>query len=273
MSYSKVVLITGVSSGIGESFIRIACSQFSDYLFLGIGRNNIKEFSVKNYKFFEIDLNDIVGASKNLDKVLKDYNKIDILINNAGFAFRSTVEDMDLAEMQSQLSVNVIAPIQLIQKVLPSMRESNSGHIINVSSIGSVVDTPTLGFYAATKSALDKISNVLRNEVRGFGIQISIFSPGSVYSSFGKNIKESGNIAQTAYSTLYESWKRRFRFFFKDYVTSEQAARELIWLMNNPRDNYFFQKRDRRILWAKRFLPHRLYNYLIFNYFYKDETK
>lgn len=273
MSYKKIILITGVSSGIGESFVKKVTQTYSDYMVIGLGRKNISEFEVNNFKFIKVDLEDIEQIKKATETILNEFKKVDVIINNAGFAYKSTIEDMNFIEMDKQFKVNVYAPISLIKMLLPVMRANRSGHIINVSSIATVVSTPTLGYYAATKSALDKISEVLREEIKGWNIQVSIFSPGSVKSSFGKNIKDVENNTDSVYKDIYESWGRRFRYFFKDRVTQDEAAIKLINLMENPKNNYFFQFRDKKILFAKRFLPFKLFNKLIFNYFYKDETK
>ena len=273
MNFKKIILITGVSSGIGESFVKKITQMHVDYMIVGLGRNNINEFEAKNFIFIKVDMENVEEIKNAVDTILNEFGRVDVIINNAGFAYKSTIEDMNFDEMDKQFRVNVYAPITLIRMLLPSMRENKAGHIINVSSIATVVSTPTLGYYAATKSVLDKLSEVLREEVKKWNIKVSIFSPGSVKSNFGKNIKEVNNFSSSVYKDTYESWERRFRYFFKDRVTQEEAAIELITMLDNPKSNYFFQFRDKKILFAKRFLPLKLFNKLILNYFYKDETK
>lgn len=267
----KYVVITGVSSGIGRAFVEKALES-NRYIVLGMGRKNVADFKHKDYFFIETDLSDVTSVKGSFLKLKKRLKRVDVLINNAGFAFRSTIEDLSANEIKEQFGVNLIGPIYLTSLILPLMRKQKSGHIINISSVGSIVSTPTLGYYGATKSAFDKLGEVLEQEVVAFNIKVSTLFPGAVKSDFGKNIMLPANYSKSSYKSVYDEWKNRFANFFSIRNRADEAAEAILDLIAYPKRVKYLHIRDQALCLAKRLLPYQAFQFLFLNYFYKYES-
>ncbi len=134
--------------------------------------------------FLTVDLLDQNSIHKAVETILNQENHIDVLINNAGYALVGPVESLTEEEIQDQMEVNFFAPIRLIQAVLPSMRNQKSGHIINISSPNAFQTPPFGSMYAASKAALESLSESLCIEVEPYGISVSIVEPGLIQTHF-----------------------------------------------------------------------------------------
>jgi NAD(P)-dependent dehydrogenase (short-subunit alcohol dehydrogenase family) len=116
--------------------------------------------------------------------VLERFGRIDVLVNNAGCGVRGAVEEVPIALAQAVFDVNVYGPMRLIQAVAPSMRRHGGGRILNISSIAGRLVTPVNGVYAASKAALEALSDALRHELAPWGIQVIVVEPGSLKTAF-----------------------------------------------------------------------------------------
>jgi len=260
------IVITGVSSGIGESFVRMALST-GKFEVIGLGRKNIeKAIPTEGYTFISTDLANESSIQNAIELILRKIGTVDILINNAGFGYKGTVSEISLDEIHEQFDVNFFGTLSLTQKVLHVMKKQLNGHIINISSIGAILSTPTLGYYAASKVALDKISEVLAQEVRKYNIHVSNISPGTVKTRFGKNIKTTKNIGTEGDQSTYEEWDIRFRNFFKKHNTADDVARLILRVIEKPRMYSYLSFRDKMIV-LSRFLPLRLQQFILYNLF------
>ena len=265
---TKIIVITGVSSGIGEAFVKLSdkYAQQGDTI-VGIGRRpgEVKERCL----FITADLENEASIRPAISRIKKQFGRIDVLINNAGFGYKATVEDLSSAEARRQFEVNFFAPLSLIRLALPLMRPRSNGVIINISSVAATVSTPTLGYYAATKAAMDKISEVLEQEVADQGIHTCMLVPGAVKSSFGKNMVEAEAHTTRIYTDLYSQWGNRFKNYFASRATSEEVARSLWQLVYHPQRVLYVSNKDAVMCWLKRALPHAWFRWLFLHYFYK----
>lgn len=269
----KVIVITGVSSGIGKAFIHKALENTKEGEFVvGLGRTNIPDFTHERYLFIRTDLKYSSSVKQAAQRIKKRLGRVDVLINSAGFGYRSTIEDLSIDEMREQFEVNLFGPLYLTNLVLPLMRKQRHGHIINISSVGSVVSTPTLGYYAATKASLDKLSEVLDQEVEKFNIKVSLLVPGAVKTDFGKNIRIPAGYSKTIYTSLYKEWQYRFAYFFKRQNTAEDVADHLWSLIQKPARVRYISRRDQIMCILKRVLPYLIFQFIFLNYFYRDES-
>jgi len=137
-----------------------------------------------------MDITDEGQVQTVVDRILSEHSRIDVLINNAGFAVYGAVEQVALDEARRQFEVNLFGLASLTQKILPQMRQLQAGHIINISSIGGKVYTPLGAWYHATKHALEGWSDSLRVEVADFGIKVSIIEPGAIETEFSDVMTE-----------------------------------------------------------------------------------
>ncbi len=197
---SKVVLITGASSGIGKSI--------SEYLHqkgmvvYGTSRNP-KESEINGVKMLPLNVIDIETIKKTVDTIVKTEGRLDVLINNAGMGITGPIEDTPTNEMRRVFNTNFFGAIDVMKAVLPQMRQQKSGLIINVTSIAGYMGLPFRGVYSASKGALEIITEATRMEVKQFGIDITNVAPGD----FATNIA-AGRYHTPVYDT--SSYKEKY---------------------------------------------------------------
>jgi NAD(P)-dependent dehydrogenase (short-subunit alcohol dehydrogenase family) len=177
---SRVVLITGASSGIGEATaFELARRGFVVY---GAARrlDRMAGIAAKGVHVLEMDVTDDASITAGVDTVLREQGRIDVLVNNAGYGSYGALEDVPIAEARRQFEVNIFGLARLTQLVLPHMRTAGRGTIVNVSSVGGKIYEPLGSWYHATKFALEGLSDSLRVELKPHGIDVVIVEPGAI---------------------------------------------------------------------------------------------
>ena len=181
----RVALVTGASSGIGESTAQeLARRGFTVY---GAARRTerLSALAADGIGVLAMDVTDEASMSAGVAAVVEQTGRLDVLVNNAGYGSYGALEDVDLDEGRRQFEVNVFGAVRLIQLVLPHMRAQRRGTIINVTSMGGKIYTPLGGWYHGTKFALEALSDCLRLEVAPFGIDVVIIEPGGIATEWG----------------------------------------------------------------------------------------
>lgn len=197
---SKVVLITGASSGIGKAIaIHLAKKGCKVY---GTSRK-VQEDTALPFTFLQLDVLDTASISKAVAKMIAKEGRIDVLINNAGKGITGPIEDTPIAEMRSNFDTNVFGPIAVIQSVLPHMRNQRSGHIINITSIAGYMGLPFRGIYSASKGALELVTEAISMEVQQFGIQVSNVAPGDFATNIAAGRYHTPIFENSAYKEKY----------------------------------------------------------------------
>ena len=185
MSESKVVIVTGVSSGIGrvtaEKFAKQGCQVF------GTVRNLAKATPLPGVQLIEMDVQDIASIHRAIQWVMDRAHRIDVLVNNAGVAMLGATEETSMGEAAWMFETNVLGILRTSQAVLPHMRAQHSGRIVNVSSVLGFLPAPYMGLYSATKHAVEGLSETLDQEVRQFGVRVSLVEPGFTKSNLDSN--------------------------------------------------------------------------------------
>jgi NAD(P)-dependent dehydrogenase (short-subunit alcohol dehydrogenase family) len=177
---SKVALITGGSSGIGEA-TAVELRELGYTTYAAARRVQRMEHLTKaGIRPLEMDVTDEQSMQSGVRRILAEEGRIDVLINNAGYGSYGALEDVPLAEARYQFEVNVFGAAKLTQLVLPHMRAQRSGTIVNITSMGGKIYTPLGGWYHATKFALEALSDCLRMEVKPFGINVVVIEPGGI---------------------------------------------------------------------------------------------
>lgn len=181
----KVVLITGVSAGMGKETAKLLAQK--GYTVYGAARRTekMKELEQFGVRTLAMDVTDDASMTAGVQQIIANENRIDVLINNAGFGSYGAIEDVTLEDARYQLEVNVFGAARLTQLVLPYMRANRYGKIVNISSIGGKMATPFGGWYHTSKFALEGLSDSLRNEVKPFGIDVVVIEPGGIASEWG----------------------------------------------------------------------------------------
>lgn len=167
---SKVVLITGGSSGIGKSIGEFLLDK--GYQVYGTSRNPDRYTDTK-IKLVQLDVSEVVTIKSAIAKVISDVGRIDVLINNAGAGITGPIEEIPEEEIQRNFDTNLFGPINVIKAVLPHMRNQNAGLIINVTSIAGYMGLPYRGIYSASKGALELITEAFRMEIKDFNIHMT----------------------------------------------------------------------------------------------------
>lgn len=175
MSNSKVVLITGVSSGIGRAtamkFAERGCRVF------GTVRELSTAQPMAGVELIRMDIRDESSVQHGVDEVIFRADRIDVLVNSAGVTLLGAVEETSIAEAQSLFDTNLLGVLRTTRALLPHMRKQRSGRIINVSSVLGFLPAPYMGLYSASKHAIEGMSETLDHEVRRLGIRVSLVEP------------------------------------------------------------------------------------------------
>lgn len=177
---SKVALVTGASSGIGETTARKL--KELGYTVYGAARRveRMEPLAKAGIHVLAMDVTDDASLLAGIGEIIARSGRIDLLVNNAGYGSYGAVEDVPAAEARAQFDVNVFGAVRLIQLVLPHMRAQRSGKIVNITSMGGKIHTPLGAWYHGTKFALEAISDCLRLEVQPFGIDVVVIEPGGI---------------------------------------------------------------------------------------------
>ena len=174
-----VAIVTGSSSGIGYE----VCQQLRDkgYTVYGLSRRGLAPEGVTPMK---ADVADAGALRSVIDEIARREGRIDLLVANAGMGISGPVELSETADMQRIMNVNFFGQVYAAQAVLPYMRAQKGGSIVFVSSVAAPIAIPYQAFYSASKSAVNSIALALRNEVRDYGIRISVVMPGDASTGF-----------------------------------------------------------------------------------------
>jgi len=195
----KSVLITGTSKGIGFetalSFARAGYQVFASMRYPEAAaslKQHITDESlpILLYKM-DVDADDSVKQC--IDKIMQEHETIDVLVNNAGIERHGSVEELPIADFKAVMETNYFGVIRCIKAVLPQMRQNASGCIINVTSVAGKIANSPLGAYAASKHALEAISESLAQEVKPFNIRVAIVEPGIINTNMAQGISEDSN--------------------------------------------------------------------------------
>lgn len=180
-SKSPVWFITGCSTGFGRELAKLVLARGWKAVITARNTELLKDLAIgfeNTALILPLDVNNKAQIEEAVAKTEVRFGKIDVLVNNAGYGYFSSIEEGDDAKIRSQFDTNVFGLINMIQAVLPGMRKQKTGHIINFSSIGGLVGFAATGFYHATKFAVEGLSESLAKEVSPLGIKVLLVEPG-----------------------------------------------------------------------------------------------
>ena len=191
----KVALVTGCSSGIGlETALALARDGFYTFATMrDLTKTEKIEEAIKkenlNVEILELDVDNEESASTAIEAILGKKQRIDVLVNNAGYGMWGTVEDLSVDEFKEQFETNFFSIIRLIHKIAPIMRKQGSGDIVNISSVAGRIGFPVSPAYISSKFALEGLSESLRFELMPFGVNVIIIEPGVIKTNFFNSMK------------------------------------------------------------------------------------
>ena len=183
----KVWFVTGASKGLGLSLVKKLLSE--GYRVAATSRNvesliEAVKTETKNFLPLEVDLADEQSVEKAVKLTRETFGEINVVVNNAGYGIGGAIEELSREEIRQSFDVNVFATLNVIKKVMPILREQQSGHIINVSSIAGFAAASGWAIYAAAKFAVVGLSEVLAEDVQEFGVKVTVVEPGAFRTNF-----------------------------------------------------------------------------------------
>lgn len=194
----KTWLITGCSSGLGRSLAYAVLKKGYQAV---VTARNVEKLADFEKKFPEtaitlsLDVTDSFAISNVIKIAEQKFGRIDVLVNNAGYGYRAAVEEGCSKDTDLLFQTNFWGPVALIKAVLPGMRERRSGVIVNVSSIAALETSPGSGYYAASKCALEGLSEGLLKETAPLGIKVMVVEPGAFRTDFaGRSLTQSKTV-------------------------------------------------------------------------------
>jgi NADP-dependent 3-hydroxy acid dehydrogenase YdfG len=183
----KVWLITGSSTGLGRALAQAVLEHGYHLVATARQPEQLKELSDRypdRVMTIALDVTNAQSIQQAVDAALNAYNRIDVLVNNAGYGTVGAIEEVNDDDIRRQFDTNLFGAINVTRAILPTLREQRSGHILNISSANGISAFAGVGIYSATKFALEAISEALAQEVKPLGIKVTIIEPGSSRTNF-----------------------------------------------------------------------------------------
>jgi NAD(P)-dependent dehydrogenase (short-subunit alcohol dehydrogenase family) len=246
----KVAIVTGSSSGIGyATSLLLARNGFHTYATMrNIGRSaDVQEIAYKErlpLEVIQLDVKDDASIRDSIEKVESENERIDVLVNNAGYGLVGAFEDLSVEEIKSQFETIFFGVIRLTQQVLPIMRKQKSGTIVNISSGAGRIGFPGMSAYVSSKFALEGLSESMSYELEPFGIKVVIIEPGVIRTNFKKNSvmskKSLDNSSISPYSSIIQKIDSSISSMVEHATPPEEVAKTILHatISNNPELRY-----------------------------------
>ena len=258
----RVALITGCSSGIGyETALMLGRNGFRTFATM---RNTKKSDSLQeiirkeglDVSIQQLDVNNNASIENTINNIKNEANRIDVLINNAGFGLVGFFEDLTLDEIRDQFETNFFGVLNITKKIIPIMRLQKSGTIINISSGAGQVGFPGISAYVSTKFAIEGFSESLTYELLPYGIKVVIIEPGVIKTNFFRNCKVSEHSVKknSTYSTSLDKFQKNIEIMQEHATSPTDVAKVIIQVLGNsePKQRYIVGNDVAMILEAKK---------------------
>jgi len=251
----KVALVTGASSGFGQATAALLAAQ--GFLVFGTSRAPAHN-EAGSFELLPLDIDSETSVQTCIQTILERTGRIDLLVNNAGFAQGGALEETSLEDARAQFETNVFGVLRMLKAVIPVMRQQGSGQIITVSSLLGVVAMPYLGLYSSSKFALEGMIEGLYHELRPFHIRVSLVEPTFFRTKFDAR-------PPAAPLAVYESARQSMMRFVRDEVEQgpdpEQVARRIVQLATSaaPPLRSYVGPRAGLLVALRRWLPQRIF--------------
>jgi NAD(P)-dependent dehydrogenase (short-subunit alcohol dehydrogenase family) len=266
---SKAVLITGCSTGIGRATAeRLVAAGWKVYA-SARKPEAIADLAAKGCKTLALDVCDESSMRGAVAMIEAAEGAIGALINNAGYGLEGAFEELPMEAVRRQFETNVFGLITMTRLVLPAMRRQRWGRIVNLSSMGGKLTLPGGAYYHATKHAVESLSDALRFEVKGFGIDVVVIEPGPIKTQFGDTaINGIAAPADSPYAAFNAQLAAQIRAAYEGGLMarfsgspeSVAAAIEKAITVASPRARYKVTFAGRFMMGLRRWLPDRAFD-------------
>lgn len=264
---SKVVLITGGSSGIGKSI----GEYLSQKGFRVYGTSRLpQKYNASQFPLLALDVTQPETIKLCVENVLDKEGCLDILINNAGAGITGPIEEIPESEIKRNFETNFFGPINVIKAVLPAMRQQGSGLIINVTSIAGFMGLPYRGVYSASKGALELLTEAFRMEIKDFNIKMTNIAPGDFATNIAAGRYHAPILEDSTYKKPYSNTLQLMNEHVDHGSDPLLMAKKVYKIIGteNPRVHYkvgTFMQRFSIVL--KRVLPEKVYEKLLMKHY------
>ena len=261
---NKVVLVTGASSGIGMALAK----EFAKFDFKVYGTERINEnVTIPGITMLKLEVTDKESIADCVQTIFKNEGKIDVLVNNAGFALMGPVAEVSIKDVEMQFATNVTGVLAITQLVIPEMVRAGAGIIVNISSITAVLTSAFAGIYGASKSAVNAMSEALRIELKPFNIKVVIVQPGTIKSQLGNVASKylDKYRGESIYASISEYIEKRAMYSQVNSTPAEEFARKLVkkLIRKNPPALVRIGKTSFKMPFLKKVLPRCILEKLI----------
>lgn len=264
---SKVVLITGGSSGIGKSVGEFLSEK--GFIVYGTSRSPEK-YKQSKFPILALDVKDEATISETVNTIIDKEGQLDVVINNAGAGITGPIEETPNAEIKNNFDTNFFGPINVIKAVLPQMRKQHSGLIINITSIAGYMGLPYRGVYSASKGALELLTEAFRMEIKDFNIKMTNIAPGDFATNIAAGRYHAPLLDDSPYKKPYGDTLDLMNTHVDNGSDPDMMAKSVYRIINtpNPKGHYkvgeFMQKFS---IVLKRILPDKVYEKLLMNHY------
>lgn len=231
--------------------------------------NEMEDLELLGGHTMEMDVTSESDIHRTVEKIIQKEGRIDVLWNNAGFGLYGAVEDISLDEARRQFEVNVFGMASVTQKVVPYMRKTNSGTIINTSSMGGKMYFPMGAWYHASKHAVEGLSDCLRLEMKAFNIKVVVLEPGFIATEFGNVLLDNFSkiTKQSAYKNMMDKIIEGTRKSAQGNGSSKPSviSDTIVKIVNssNPKTRYRVGKFAKPMVWMRTYLGDKLFDKIV----------
>uniref|UniRef100_UPI003F496C68 SDR family NAD(P)-dependent oxidoreductase n=1 Tax=Nonomuraea bangladeshensis TaxID=404385 RepID=UPI003F496C68 len=224
---SKVWFVTGSSRGLGRAFVEAALSRGDKVAATARTAASLDDLVAAHGEAvlaLEMDVTDEAAVRESVKRAREHFGRLDVIVNNAGYAQVGAVEELTGQQLRDQLETNLFGALWVIQAALPYLREQGSGHIIQLSSAAGLVAMPLSGAYSASRWAIEALNESLAQEVADFGIKVTLVEPGGYATRSGKNPDPLNNGHMAEPNPIYDCLRRRIAAFAGKQPAGDPAA-------------------------------------------------
>ncbi|WP_111307560.1 SDR family oxidoreductase [Confluentibacter sediminis] len=264
---SKVILITGGSSGIGKSIGEFLTEN--GFIVYGTSRNP-QNYTESKFSILRLDVKNTDSIQEAVKIIIEKEGRLDVLVNNAGAGITGAIEEIPEADIKANFDTNFFGPINVIKAVLPHMRSQRAGLIINITSIAGYMGLPYRGIYSASKGALELLTEAFRMELKDFNITMTNIAPGDFATNIAAGRYHAPLLEESPYKKPYGNTLRLMNAHVtsgSDPILMAKAVLKVIHT-KNPKVHYkvgeFMQKFS---IVLKRILPDKVYEKMLMNHY------
>ncbi len=265
----KTIIITGATGGIGLATAKLFNKKSWNVIATARNTEKLKVLERLGIQTYVVDITKSTNIDKFVNMLVDNNIKIDVLVNNAGYGQFGTVEETNIIKARQQFETNVFGLAAITQRIVPIMRKQKNGRIINISSIAGKTSMPGGGWYAASKHAVEALSDSLRWETNQFGIKVSIIEPGPIKTDFAANANKTVVLEEKGpYGSLVKDLTQSSTSSIKGGTVEECAA--VVFkaaTKKNPKNRYLVTKEAKLIRFILRFFPPKLVDYIVIKMF------